>query len=79
MHNKMNINQHKSGLLDICALLFSLVRLMSCYVREPSTSQAMTLVQVLKQLQNHPDLAINPTVEIAIKNAQLIWQEELVH
>lgn len=77
MQDNTYIKQQEPDLPDMCALLSSLVRLMSCYVKEPSASYAMTLVHLMNQLQNHPDLVTNPSVDIAIKNAQLIWQEEL--
>ncbi len=74
---KNSLNYKNEDLPDISALLSSLVRLMSCYVKEPSVSYAMTLVHIMQQIEKHPDLESNSVTEIAVKQAQLIWQEEL--
>lgn len=59
-------------------MLSSMVRLMSCYMREPSISQIMTLVHLMNCLENHPDLPENPTAVVAVQQARVIWREELM-
>ncbi len=51
IQNNTYMKQQASDLPDICALLSSLVRLMSCYVKEPSSSHAMTLVLIMRPLK----------------------------
>lgn len=79
MHDHSYNKETNSDLPDLCALLSSLVRLMSCYVKEPCINQAMTLLHLMGQIDKHPELASNPAAEIAIKQAKSIWLDELNH
>ena len=77
-NNTFMVNYNNfEDLPDINAMLSSLVRLMSCYLREPSTTQIMTLLHLLKCLDNHPDLPNSPTAMVAVKQARIIWEDEL--
>lgn len=73
-----NKNNESVDFPDITSLLSSLVRLMSCYMREPSVSQVMTLVRLMDCLERHPDLPRNPAAAVAVKQARMIWDEELL-
>ena len=63
---------------DVISMLSSLVRLMSCYLRDQSPSQIMTLVHLMNCLENHPDLPDNPTKGVAVQQGRVIWREELM-
>ncbi len=63
---------------DVNSLLSSLIRLMSNYIKEPSTSQVMTLIHLIDLLEQHPELSSFPAAEIAVQQARLIWNDEII-
>ncbi len=62
---------------QIDSLLSCLIRLMSNYQLSPHESQLMTLVQVIKQVQSHPDYQGNQPVQVAMEQALPIWQAKI--
>jgi hypothetical protein len=74
----MSFNNHDlEDMPDINSMLSSLIRLMSSYMCNPSTTQVLTLIHLLNVLDKHPDISSFPSVKVAVKHAQTIWNEEL--
>ena len=61
---------------ELNSMLASIIRLMSCFVREPSESQIMTLLHLLECIKQHPDYADNLAVNISVNQAREIWKEQ---
>ena len=62
---------------DLESMLTSMIRIMSCFVRQPSESQIMTLLHLMECIKHHPDFSSHPAVNISISQAREIWQEQL--
>ncbi len=62
---------------DLESMLASMIRLMSCFVREPSESQIMTLLHLMECIKYHPDFESNFAVNISISQAREIWEQQL--
>lgn len=62
---------------DLESMLASMIRIMSCFVREPSDSQIMTLLHLMDCIKHHPDFENNPAVNISVSQAREIWKQQL--
>ena len=62
---------------DLECMLASMIRLMSCFVREPSEPQIMTLLHLMECIKHHPDFESNLAVNISVSQSREIWEEQL--
>lgn len=69
------LNPESFPVLD--SMLASIIRLMSCFVRNPSESQIMTLLHLLECVKKHPDFENNLAVCISVSQSREIWEEQL--
>ena len=81
MQNYTYMNYESSSNRDdrpsVNAIMASLIRLMSCYIHQPSVSQAMTILHLINYLEQHPCLPMHPGAVIANKQARAIWYQQL--
>ena len=75
MNNEPSLNQE--DMPPVISVMASLVRLMSCYIHQPSVSQAMTIVHIINYLEQHPCLDQHPEAIIASSQAKEIWYQQL--
>lgn len=62
---------------DLESMLASMIRIMSCFIRQPSQSQIMTLLHLMECIKHHPDFSDLSAVNISICQAREIWREQL--
>ncbi|MEQ8494281.1 MAG: hypothetical protein RLO46_22310 [Pseudomonadales bacterium] len=63
---------------DVQVLMAAVIRLMSRCLANPGAAESRTLLHLLAQLRQHPDLRRDPAVRAALAESHFAWIERRV-